>query len=300
MRDKFIIGIIAFVTIALIGVNIFFQFHRTENQILNIHVLDQWINQPFDETHTLSTENGDVDLKIHYYSDYKDLLSADKTSNAIFIFDAVAYLEHKSDFENFSILALRPKQVSLVINPQNSEISSIKDLKGPVLGVSSKASDEYLFRSVIDKEGLVGIALDEVTFTDPVEKIEMLTDGYIEYAFLESPYLEIAVEKGAGVLYNFDNCYDALIVSKELDEKIFAELPKLIRTYNENMKAYSGVLLKETSIKNIESYRDKLRTLMYPFEKPDVEVINKLATYFFATNRIDEKYTFAELVIEGF
>ncbi|MBS7527423.1 hypothetical protein KHM83_12130 [Fusibacter paucivorans] len=300
MKTKVIIGLICLTAIGSIVFQALFAGSEP-SQSIDVHFLNYWANVPLREVTDVKVDNTTLPVKAVAYDDLNTLLgAADQTDTALIIIDALTFLEYHDIFTDYAIYALRPKASYLMVDPKHTSIEHVNDIKGAVLGINGKASDEYVFRTVIDMEGIIGLSLDEIACTNLYDQINLLTDSMINYAVLEAPYDQYVLSRGARKLYTFDHMFDAVLVPKSLDDH---QLEQVTSYLNEAV----AVSQDDKTEKWLDAYfptlRDYLSTDYMPFEsfeRPDPEVINQMITYFYATNRIDTKYALNEIVIEGF
>lgn len=304
MKKFMILMVVTVITLGAIAFNSSNLISSDDLSTYKLVVMDKWTNQTYQETTSFTFDDTTYGLEVIYCKDFNDLLSYDALPDeTLYIFDSFAFIEHKDTYKNYSIFALRPKIVDLIVAPDFDHIEKLNDIKGAVLGITSQAADEYLFKSIIDSEGLLGVSLDEVVLTDPYEKMTLLMDNYIHYAFLESPLRELANEKGGKTLYQFKNSYDAFIVPNTTDDDIMAIYNRIIDEINDDIINISPDPKKPLALTDndeVTQIGSLLTDDLNLFIKPTTDEINRMVTYFFVTNRIDEKYTFEEIVLEGF
>ncbi|MDK2868109.1 MAG: hypothetical protein PWP38_2424 [Clostridiales bacterium] len=300
MKTNVMIGLVCIVAIGAIIFNTFFA-HAEPQQTMNVNFLNYWANIPLREVKEVSVDNVAIPVTATAYDDLNDLIgAAGKPGISLIAIDAMTFLEYHDVFKDYAIYALRPKTSYLVVDPKHTAIEHINDIKGAVLGINGKASDEYVFRAVIDMEGIIGLSLDEITCTNLLDQVNLLTDSMINYAILETPYEQYVLSRGARQLYTFSSMYDALLVPKTLDD---------------DQLEYVTQYLKDTMTISAEDHAEKWLTAYFPaikayplntippfeaFEKPAPDIVNQMITYFYATNRIDTKYALNEIVVEGF
>jgi hypothetical protein len=300
MKTNAMIALVCLIAIGALAFSFFASPEQTDDT-LDVKCLNVWANVPLQQVNEITDDKSPLPVTTTAYNDLNDLISSAGESNeSVVILDAMTYLEYHDVLSHYAIYALRPKSTALLVDPKHASIEHINDIKGAVLGIAGQASDEYIFRAVIDMEGIIGLSLDEIDCTKLLDKVTLLTDSIINYAIMEAPFDQYVLTRGARRLYRFDNTYDALLVPENFDDD-------QLRRVNTYIAAIDGVKTTGNTEKWMQQYFPELKRFVpdepmitAAFDKPDSDIINQMVTYFYATNRIDSKYKLSEIVVDGF
>jgi len=274
---------------------------------IQIDMLSKTSSLPVGTLTSFEFDDEVIDVNVKLYQSLDSLLveTAPSSTSHIRVMDTLTYLEYYSTLSDYRIIAMQPKDIELIVNPKHADIKELNAIKGSILGISSQASDEFLLRTVIDSQGIIGLSLDEVSIPSSAESALMISDDLINFGLFESPYIAYTLSNGCKSFYSFsDIMYDVYLVPVDLDNVILEKTTTYLETLNQHIEVYQDKSNDE--IKNemnrafgkyaLESDHPKFYNLI----KPDELLINRFVTYLYATNWIDHKYPYDTLALDAF
>jgi|GEM_PF-2318892 len=300
--------IILIVTISFTSVGFYWlsENGKSDSQI-QIDILSKTAALPVRSLTSFEFDEETFDVSVTLFDALDSLLvETENTSTAhIRVMDTLTYLEYYSNLSDYRIIAMQPKDTSLIVNPEHADIKELNAIKGAILGISSQASDEFLLRMVIDSENIIGLSLDEVSVPSPLESALMISDNLINLGLFESPYTAYTLSNGCKSYYNFtDDLYDVYLVPKDLDSAVLEKITAYLKALNRQIDTYQSKSNDEITHEMTKVFGkyaiESDHPTFYNLVKPNTLLINRFVTYLYATNWIDNKYPYDSLALDVF
>jgi hypothetical protein len=306
MSNKLLIILIFIVSFVSIGFYWLSDYKKNNDQI-QVDMLSKASALPVRALTSFDFDDEAVEVKVNLYDAVDSLLVEYEHAPTINIrvMDALTYLEYYSSLSDLKMIAMQAKKTTLVVDPKHADIKALNTIKGSILGISTQASDEYLLRTVIDSQDIIGLSLDEVTISSSSERALMISDSLINFAFFESPYTAYTLSNGCGSFYDFPSTmYDVYLVPADLDNEALEKVTAYLKALNQEIETYNSKtdddISKEMSLVFGKYAIMNDKPVFYQLVQPDEVLINRFVTYLYATNWIDDKYPYETLALEVF
>ncbi|HNX28666.1 MAG TPA: MetQ/NlpA family ABC transporter substrate-binding protein [Syntrophomonadaceae bacterium] len=206
------------------------------DKIINIGVMPDVESIPF----LIAQKNGyfeqeGVKVNIEHFSSAKDRDSALQSGKLDgVITDMVAVLFANEGGINLRIVAENEGNVLLMAG-KDSGISSVAELKGKDLGLSTNTIMEYTVDKMLEDAGLQYDDVSKVAIPPLPTRLEMLQGGKVAAAILPEPMAGLAVKNGAVILNsteNMDNKAGAIAFTAESIAANPEEIKAIFRAYD--------------------------------------------------------------------
>lgn len=199
-----------------------------------------------------------IDVDIQQFKSAKDrdsAFQAGKLDGAVS--DVLAAAFAKDGGFDVKITSMTNGSYKLLVN-KNAGISSIGDLKGKSIAISSNTIIEYSTDMMIKEGGLSGSDVKKTPIAEIPVRLEMLQSGKVDAATLPDPLASEALKNGAILLNSTDklniNPGVLLFNSKSISSKT-KEIQAFYRAYNKAVEylksqptsSYMDTIIKEDS-----------------------------------------------------
>jgi len=173
-----------------------------------------------------------------------------------------------------------------IIASPNSQIQSVKDLKGKSIGISNNSIIEYVTDKLLLAEGVNPSEVNKTTVAKLPLRVEMLLNNQIDAIVVPDPQITYVVSQGAKIVADDsqgENLSQSVTIvrSKTLNEKeaalkrYFQAYTKGVQAINANPDKYKPLLVKNVNIP--ESIADSYKVEHYSEPQlPEAEDVNKV------------------------
>lgn len=201
-----------------------------------------------------------------------------------------------------------PEGVALVVKAE-SDIKTVEDLKGKIIGVTRGGNQHYLLLVALKK---AGISLDDVEikfYKDAAEGLAAFTKGEFDVYGSWDPYLAIVentvktrtIVNGSGLTENrtFYFATEELLTEKpDVVKIILEELQKADQWANDNKEEASKVLATELGLDEapIQQANDRRTFGVQKIDQTIIESQQQLADTFFEAKLLETNISIADAV----
>ncbi len=278
-------------------------------KIINIGVMPDVESIPF----IIAEKNGyfekeGVKVNIEHFTSAKDRDSALQSGKLDgVITDMLAVLFANEGGINLRMVAKTDGNIELMAG-KDSGISSVSDLKGKDIGMSTNTIMEYTTDKMLEAAGLSPQDVNKVAIPPLPTRLEMLQGGKVTAAILPEPLAGLAVKNGAIVLNSTDqmaNKAGAIAFTAGSLEESPEEIKAILRAYNqaseylqkEPAASYLDYIIEEQGFP--AEIRDSLQLPEYQQAKlPEEEIFLDVIRWMQEKDLIKGSYEYKELVDE--
>ncbi|MEN6392160.1 MAG: MetQ/NlpA family ABC transporter substrate-binding protein [Syntrophomonas sp.] len=246
-----------------------------------------------------------VNVKIMPFKSAKDRDSALQAGQLDgMITDLVAVVFANEGGINLRVISKTDGNIQM-LGGKDTGISSLADLKGKSVGLSSNTIMEYTVDRMIATAGLNPEDIQKVAIPQLPNRLEMLNGGKIQACILPDPLAGLAVKGGARVLYSTDQT-GTLVGAIAFTEKCLKENPDQIkavfRAYNDAVAylqneppaSYIDYVIQQQGF--AAETRDILKLPAYKAEPSTEAAFNDVVQWMKAKNLIKGSYDYNTLV----
>ncbi|MEN6349518.1 MAG: MetQ/NlpA family ABC transporter substrate-binding protein [Syntrophomonas sp.] len=251
-------------------------------------------------------EKEGVQVKIEHFNSAKDRDSALQSGKLDgVITDMLAVVFANEGGIKLRIISKNDGNIELMAG-EISGISSINDLKGRTLGLSTNTIMEYSADKMLESARLTAEDVKKIAIPQLPTRLEMLQGAKVDAAILPEPLAGLAINNGAKVLESTDrlaNKAGAIAFTAQSIENNREEIKAVFRAYNDAV-AY---LQKEPPASYIDfiiqaqgfpaQIKDTIELPQYSkAEPPREEIFNDVVKWLKAKNLIKGSYKYKDLV----
>ncbi len=237
MKKVLVVLLIIFCSLNIAGCNQGKDDPAASEKIINIGVMPDVESIPF----IIAQKNGyfaneGVKVNIEHFSSAKDRDSALQSGQLDgVISDMLAVLFANEGGIELKMIARTDGNIELMAGKE-SGISSIADLKGQGIGMSTHTIMEYSTDKMLEAAGLNPESVKKVAIPPLPTRLEMLQGGKVAAAILPEPLAGLAVKNGAVVLNStdqMDNKAGAIAFTAKSLAESREEIKAIFSAYNQ-------------------------------------------------------------------
>lgn len=253
-------------------------------------------------------ENEGVKVTLEHFKSAKDRDSALQSGKLDgVITDMLAVVFANEGGFNLQIIAKNDGNIELLAG-KDSGISSVSDLKGKSIGLSSNTIMEYTTDKMLEASQLSPENVNKIAIPRLPTRLEMLQNGKIDAAILPEPLAGLAVKNGAKVLISTDqlaNKAGAIAFTEKSLQENSEEIKAIFRAYNagvdylqkEPLSNYIDFLIEAQGFP--EEIKDSLVLPQYTKATlPDEKILTDVLEWMKAKDFVMENYKYTDLVDE--
>lgn len=193
-----------------------------------------------------------------------------------------------------------------ILAGKNSGISSMQELKGRTVGLSTNTIMEYLVDQMMAASQMEPKDVNKVAIPPLPTRLEMLQGGKIDACILPEPLAGVAIKDGARVLNSTDQMGNKP-GAVAFTEKCLKENPEAVRAIfrayndsvaylqNEPQQNYVDFVIQSQGFP--AAIKDSLVLPKYSYAtKPDEQVVNQVVQWMKAKGLVKGNYQYSDLV----
>ena len=282
---------------------------KTHSNTLTIGIMPDVDSIPF----IIAEKNGyyqeeNVNIKIEYFKSAKDRDSALQSGSLDgVITDMLAVIFANEGGIRLIVPAKSDGDIKLVAS-KKSGITTIKDVKGKKVGLSTNTIMEYTVDKILELEGIRPEEISKIAIPQIPTRLEMLNGGKIDAAILPDPLSLLATKDGAYELCSIEKLKEDISIGVvAFTEKVLTEKTEqtkaLFRAYNkavdylhkEPIGNYIDFIIKTQGFP--ENIKDAMKLPKYTkAELPSEKNFYSAVKWLKGKNLIKNDYDYASIV----